>query len=195
MNYEYLRALYESDDDYSLDDSAKTIEPSNTEVKVANIDIFDQFSELDFEDTSALSFLKEIETVQSELEVTTIIPETKELEVTNVTPEIAKEEYLSFQDKKDILTSMFDELDEKEMNDTKRIQFVGLNGIIGIEPGVDKIYNGERLEVPEKPKRRFLPWSIVESHHLQAAFVDCAILGFITAAFGYGMLYFIINNI
>lgn len=181
MSYEHLQALYESDDDYSTDGSANKLEDS-----LGTTDVFDQFSELDFESTSALSFLKELEEVQNDLNFT------------NLTPEFGEQEFLKFQEKKDILTSMFEELDEDDMNETKRIQFVGLKDIVGVEPLVDEIYNNDQvpvLETAEPKKRKFLPWSVVDKNHLQVAFVNCAVLGFITYAFGYGVLLYIINNI
>jgi len=49
-------------------------------------------------------------------------------------------------------------------------------------------------EVKTKKKKKLLPWTVAEDHHLEYAFAHCAVLGFITAAMGSGMLLYIINH-
>jgi len=49
-------------------------------------------------------------------------------------------------------------------------------------------------EKPKKKKRFHLPFTIADSHHLEYAFAHCAVLGFITAAMGSGMLIYILNH-
>ncbi len=55
----------------------------------------------------------------------------------------------------------------------------------------------ELLEPVKKEKKKWwhLPISTANDHHLEHAFVNCAVLGFITAAMGSGMLLYIINHI
>lgn len=85
--------------------------------------------------------------------------------------------------------------EEEEMAQTKNINLVNLNGLSRkVMPTVEKIYNGENKE--ETPKRKwFLPWTTDESHHLQNAFVNCSVLGFITMAIGASQLFYIITHI
>lgn len=49
-------------------------------------------------------------------------------------------------------------------------------------------------EKPKKKKRFHLPFTTADSHHLEYAFAHCAVLGFITAAMGSGMLIYILNH-
>lgn len=63
-------------------------------------------------------------------------------------------------------------------------------------------YELEELLEPEARKKEtkkrkwwHLPMSTANDHHLEHAFVNCAVLGFITAAMGSGMLLYIINHI
>lgn len=49
-------------------------------------------------------------------------------------------------------------------------------------------------ETPKKKKRFHLPFTTADSHHLEYAFAHCAVLGFITAAMGSGMLIYILNH-
>lgn len=46
----------------------------------------------------------------------------------------------------------------------------------------------------KKKKKRLLPFTVAEDHHLEYAFAHCAVLGFITAAMGSGMLIYILNH-
>lgn len=47
----------------------------------------------------------------------------------------------------------------------------------------------------KKKKWWNLPITVAEDHHLENAFVSCAILGFITASMGTGFLTYILNHI
>lgn len=49
-------------------------------------------------------------------------------------------------------------------------------------------------EKPKKKKKFHLPMTTSKDHHLEYAFAHCAVLGFITAAMGSGMLIYILNN-
>ena len=50
-------------------------------------------------------------------------------------------------------------------------------------------------EIKPKEKKKLLPLTVAKDHHLEYAFAHCAVLGFITAAMGSGMLIYIINHI
>ncbi len=137
----------------------------NTSKQATTVDIFDEFSELN-------DFVNEPEPPRFRLEP----------EVLDITP------------KPDV--SLF--APEDDMNKTRNIDLHELQTELSkpeIVDTIDKIYNGEPLNY-EKPKRKIrLPWTVANDHHLENAFVNCAVLGFITAAIGSGMLIYIINHI
>lgn len=91
--------------------------------------------------------------------------------------------------------SLFDELMEADsdiMENTMEIKNFKLDddAIEILDLGEDK-----KEEKPKKKKWWHLPWTTVNDHHLENAFVNCAVLGFITAGMGYGMLAYIISHI
>lgn len=52
----------------------------------------------------------------------------------------------------------------------------------------------KKEEKPKKKKKFHLPMTTSKDHHLEYAFAHCAVLGFITAAMGSGMLIYILNH-
>ena len=95
--------------------------------------------------------------------------------------------------------ALFDELIEDEpvdiMENTLEIKNFELDNeaIEILDLGEDK--KEEAKGKPKKKKWWHLPMTTVTEHHLENAFVNCAVLGFITAGMGYGMITYIISHI
>lgn len=119
---------------------------------------------------------------------------------------------------KDEVKDIFDELDEIDFKDTFdekkdfendpiEPEIIGVSDpmfentaeieVLSLDSLNDDVIETTKEILDDKPKkkRRFLPWTIDEDYHLQRAFVNCAVLGFITMAIGYGELFYIICHI
>lgn len=94
--------------------------------------------------------------------------------------------------------ALFNELIEDEpdiMENTLEIKNFKLDEETIEILSLDEPKEEKPLEKPKKKKWWHLPWTTVNDHHLENAFVNCAVLGFITAGMGYGMLAYIISHI
>lgn len=155
-------------------DEFKNLYDKERKEKDSTSDIFDQeFGELDEieikeDNNTTLTFTEEAPKFHLEPEILEITP-TKQV---NEEPE--------------------DEMDKtKEIDNMSLAEIKEIRGQLaqaGVINPIEDIYNGK---TNDKPKVK----ALTKNTDMEAAFVNCAILGFITAAIGSGMLLYILNHI
>ncbi len=81
---------------------------------------------------------------------------------------------------------------DNKLEDTLEIDTFELDNELGV---LLEDHDEKKKEAKPRKKWFHLPITVAEDHHLEHAFVNCAVLGFITAAMGSGMLMYILNQI
>jgi len=64
-----------------------------------------------------------------------------------------------------------------------------------LDEEINEILKPKEIKKNVPKKKKWLPMTVANDHHLEYAFAHCAILAFITAAMGTGFLTYLINHI
>lgn len=116
--------------------------------------------------------------------------ETMEEEVKDIFDEL--DDFEGFEDiEKPVATT--NDCEDDTLENTAKINTYEIKELIN--KNIHKITTDVLSNKPEKKKKTFLPWTTDQDFHLQRAFVNCSVLGFITMAIGYSQLFYIISHL